>query len=168
VIVRQAKPDEYATVGELRVSAYRALGFLPEGSGYADTLRGFGFAGDCEVLVAVDEAGSAIVGTVTLQPFGPDSELARNSSEADIRAFAVAPSGQGHGVGRRLLRALIERAEQRGLSRLRLCTQPAMRTAQHLYETTGFTRTPDFDFQPVPGLTLQAYELPLPPGPGSR
>jgi hypothetical protein len=39
-------------VGELRVAAYRALGLLPEGSGYAETLRGFGFGGDCVVLVA--------------------------------------------------------------------------------------------------------------------
>ena len=37
-----------------------------------------------------------------------------------------------------------------------------MQAAQHLYETTGFTRTPDLDFQPVPGLTLCAYELTLP------
>jgi ribosomal protein S18 acetylase RimI-like enzyme len=162
VIIRDARPDEYAVVGELRVAAYRALGLLPEGSGYAQTLRGFGFGGDCAVLVAVGGAGNGILGTITLEPFDPASELARDETEADIRAFAVAPQAQGHGVGQKLLFAVIERARKRGVRRVRLCTRPAMRAARHLYETTGFSRTPDFDFEPIPGLTLQAYELALP------
>jgi len=53
-------------------------------------------------------------------------------------------------------------ASMRGLWTRPICTQPAMRVAQRLYETTGFSRTPDLDFQPVPGLTLRAYELALP------
>jgi GNAT superfamily N-acetyltransferase len=148
-------------VGELRVAAYRALGLLPEGSGYAETLRGFGFGGDCVVLVAADGTGNGILGTITLEPFDRSSELARDETEADVRAFAVAPQAQGQGVGRKLLLAVIKCAKERGVRRLRLCTQPAMSAAQHLYETTGFSRTPDLDFEPVPGLTLRAYELAL-------
>ena len=162
MIIRQARPGEHAAVGELRVTAYRALGTLSESSEYAQTLRGFGFGDDCVVLVAADESGNGLLGTITLELFGPDSELAHDETEADARAFAVSPQGQGQGVGRKLLLALIESAEKRGLRRLRLCTQPAMQAAQHLYETTGFSRTPDLDFQPVPGLTLRAYELALP------
>jgi ribosomal protein S18 acetylase RimI-like enzyme len=165
VIIRDARPDERVVVGQLRVAAYRDLGLLPDGSRYAQTLRGFGFGGDCVVLVAADEAadaGSKLLGTITLEPFDLGSELARDDTEADIRAFAVAPHTQGQGVGRGLLLAVIERAEKRGLRRLRLCTQPAMRAAQHLYTTTGFSRTPGFDFEPVPGITLRAYELALP------
>ena len=162
MIIRDARPDEHGAVGELRVTAYRALGLLPEGTGYAETLRALGFNGDHEVLVATDEAGNGILGTITLEPFDPASELAKDDTEADIRAFAVAPSAQGQGVGRKLLFAVIERAEKRGVRRLRLCTRPAMRAAQHLYETTGFSRTPDLDFEPVPGICLRAYELALP------
>lgn len=163
-MIREARPDEYAAVGELRVTAYRALGLLPEGSMYAKTLRGFGFDDECVVLVAVDEAAHAILGTIALEPYEPASELARDETEADIRAFAVAPGAQGRGVGRELLLAVIEYARQRGLGRLRLCTQPPMRAARHLYETTGFTRTPELDFEPAPGLPLQAYERPLTTG----
>jgi ribosomal protein S18 acetylase RimI-like enzyme len=162
VIIRDARPDEHAVVGELRVAAYRALGLLPDGSAYAQTLRTFGFGGESTVLVAVDQDGHDILGTITLEPFDPDSELSGDDTEAEIRAFAVAPAAQGQGVGRGLLRAVIERAEKRGLRRLRLCTQPAMRAAQHLYQTAGFSRTPDLDFEPVPGITLRAYELALP------
>ncbi|MGH3248785.1 MAG: GNAT family N-acetyltransferase [Trebonia sp.] len=161
-MIRDVRPDEHAAVGELRVSAYRALGLLPDGSEYAETLRGFGFGGDCIVLVAVDEVDDSILGTITLEPFDPGSELARDDTEADVRAFAVAARAQGKGVGRNLLLAVIERAEKRGLGRLRLCTLPAMRAAQHLYAAAGFSRTPELDFFPVPGLALRAYELDLP------
>jgi ribosomal protein S18 acetylase RimI-like enzyme len=164
VIIREARPDDQAEVGEVRLGAYRALGLLPEGSGYAETLRTFGFDDDCAVLVAADETGNNILGTITLELFGPGSELAKDDTEADIRAFAVAPDAQGRGVGRKLLLAVIEYAEKRGVRRLRLCTQPAMRTAQHLYTSMGFSRTAELDFDPVPGLTLHAYELALPLG----
>jgi ribosomal protein S18 acetylase RimI-like enzyme len=162
VIIRDARPDEYPVVGELRVAAYQALGLLPEGSGYAGTLRGFGFGGGCTVLVAVDEADGGMLGTITLEPFAPSSELARDETEADLRAFAVALQAQGRGVGRQLLLAVVEAASKQGMRRLRLCTRPAMRAAQHLYASAGFSRTPELDFEPIPGVSLQAYELALP------
>ena len=137
-------------MGELRVAAYRAGGLLSESTDYADTLRGFGFDDDCAVLVAEDGAGR-LVGTITFEPFGPGSELARNETEADIRAFAVDAGAQGQGVGRLLLRAVMEHAARGGVRMLRLCTLPAMEAAQHLYAATGFTRTPDLDFEPGAG-----------------
>jgi len=162
VIIRDARPDEHAAVGDLRVTAYRALGLLFARSEYAETLRGLGFSGGDEVLVATDEMGNGLLGTVTLEAFAPASELAKDETEADIRAFAVAPSAQGLGVGRKLLAAVIERAEQHGIRRLRLCTRPEMEAARHLYASIGFTRTPELDFSPGPGVTLQSYELALP------
>ena len=113
------------------------------------------------VLVACDEADGGILGTITVEPFGPHSELARDETEADVRAFAVAPGAQGHGVGRKLLAAAIECAAERGVVLLRLCTQPAMQAAQALYATAGFTRTPELDFEPAPGVALRAYSLPV-------
>jgi GNAT superfamily N-acetyltransferase len=161
VMIRDARPDERAAVGQLRLSAYRALGLLSDVDRYAETLRRFGFDGDCTVLVAVDDADDGILGTITLEPYDQASELARDDTEADIRAFAVAPQAQGKGVGQKLLLAVIERAEKQGLSRLRLCTQPAMAAAGHLYAAAGFSRTPELDFSPAANLTLRAYELKL-------
>lgn len=160
-MIRDALPGEYPAIGELRVAAYRALDLLPEGIDYAQTLRGFGFDGGCAVLVACDEAGGGLLGTITLEPFGPHSELARDETEADLRAFAVSPAAQGRGVGRELLRAAIGYAAKRGVRRLRLCTRPPMEAAQHLYAEAGFSRTPELDFEPLPGVPLRAYELPL-------
>jgi GNAT superfamily N-acetyltransferase len=161
VMIRDVRADECPLVGELRVAAYRALGLLPEGSAYTETLRGFGFDGECTVLVACDEADGGILGTITVEPFGPHSELARDETEADVRAFAVAPGAQGRGIGRELLAAAVECAAKRGVILLRLCTQPAMQAAQALYATAGFTRTPELDFEPAPGVTLRAYSLPV-------
>jgi GNAT superfamily N-acetyltransferase len=170
MMIRESRPDEQALVGELRVTAYGATGLLSASSGYAETLRGFGFDGDCVVLVAAaadDDVAAGedggILGTIALEPFGPHSELARDEREADVRAFAVDPRGQGQGIGRALLQAVIACAAKRGVRTLRLCTQPAMTTAQRLYAAAGFDRTPDFDFEPVPGLTLRAYALDLLP-----
>jgi len=166
VIIRDALPGEQPLVGELRVAAYQAIGLLPETSEYAATLTTFGFGTNgCVVLVAADEAGG-LLGTITVEPYGPDSELAQNPAEADIRAFAVDARAQGQGVGRQLLRAVIDYAAGHGIGTLRLCTQPAMAAAQHLYATAGFSRTPDRDFSPAPGLTLRAYELVLTPAAG--
>lgn len=162
-MIREALPGEYAAVGELRVSAYQALGLLPEGSGYAETLRRLGFGDGSVVLVALDEVGGGLLGTIMLELFGPHSELAKDETEADVRAFAVSPAAQGRGAGRELLAATISCAAKRGLRQLRLCTRPPMKAAQHLYAQAGFTRTPDLDFEPMPGIPLRAYVMPLPP-----
>lgn len=162
VIINDALPGEYPVVGQLRVAAYQALGLLPESNPYIETLRTFGFDDGCSVLVARDPAGGDILGTITLEPFGQASELARDKTEADVRAFAVSPAAQGHGIGRELLLAVIERASKHGFTRLRLCTQPAMKAAQRLYAVVGFSRTPELDFTLAHGVTLRAYALPVP------
>jgi hypothetical protein len=38
-----------------------------------------------------------------------------------------------------------------------------MTAAHRLYERLGFTRTPSFDWSPIPGLQLRTYALPLVP-----
>jgi ribosomal protein S18 acetylase RimI-like enzyme len=151
VIVRTARPGELAAVGDLRVSAYQAGGFLSAKSDYEPVLRALGAAGDGTVLVAWPHAG----------------EIVASPDEAEIRALAVAPDGQGRGTGNVLLRAVIDLARQRGVRHLVLLTQHSMRVAQHMYEQAGFRRLPERDWSPAPGITLLAYGLPLPdPSPG--
>jgi ribosomal protein S18 acetylase RimI-like enzyme len=160
VIVRDARPGELAEVGELRVTAYQAGGFLSPDSGYAPMLRALGGDGDGVVLVAVDDDGR-MLGTVTLQFWPHGGEVGVSRDEAEIRALAVVPGDQGRGTGSTLLQAVIERARREGVSRLVLLTQPEMRAAQRLYERAGFRRLPDRDWAPVPGTLLLAYGLVL-------
>lgn len=161
MIVRDARPGELAEVGEIRVAAYVADGFMSPGSGYAPTLRALGGDGDGQILVAVDEGDGRILGTVTLQRWPHGGEIGVGRDEAEIRALAVKPGEQGRGTGTALLKAVIERARRTGVRRLLLLTQHEMKTAQHMYERAGFLRMPDRDWSPVEGVLLLAYGLAL-------
>ncbi len=163
MIVRDARPGELAEVGEIRMAAYLADGFLAPDSGYAPTLRALGRDGDGAVLVAV--AGpddSRILGTVMLQPWPHAGQVVTGPDEAEIRALAVIPETRGTGTGSALLRAVIERAARQRVRHLVLLTQPEMLAAQRLYHRAGFRRLPDRDWSPAPGVTLLAYGLALP------
>jgi ribosomal protein S18 acetylase RimI-like enzyme len=157
--VRTALAGELAVIGELRVSAYRAGGFLSPASAYAATLQGLGADGAGDVLAAVD--GDAIVGTVMLQYWPDAGEVVRGPGEAEIRALAVAPHAHGRGIGRALVTAVTGRAAASGVRHLLLFTMPEMLAARHLYTQAGFTRLPDRDWQPEPGTSLLAYGKPL-------
>ena len=166
MIVRDALPGELAEVGEIRVAAYVADGFMSPDSRYAPTLRALGGDGDGdgdgEILVAVDEGDGRMLGTVTLQFWPHGGEIGVGRDEAEIRALAVTPGAQGRGTGTALLKAVIERAQRAGVRRLLLLTQQEMKTAQRMYQRAGFLRLPDRDWSPVEGVILLAYGLPLP------
>src|SRR5205823_7159355 len=99
-------PGELPAIGDLRVAAYRADGFLSESSGYAPILHALGADGKGEILVAAE--GPHLTGTVMLR-YWPDGNVLRAADEAEIRALAVAPAARGRGVGRALLEAVMRR-----------------------------------------------------------
>lgn len=157
MLIRDAHQDELPEVGELRLAAYRADGFLSPDSTYAPRLRELGADGLGQVLVALADEAGPILGTVMLQ-FWPDAgPVVRGPGDAEIRALAVRPQAQGAGIGRALLAAVTDRASNAGISELLLFTQPEMTTAHYLYEEAGFGRLPDRDWSPEPGITLLAY-----------
>ncbi len=155
-------------VGDIRIAAYQAGGFISADSGYAPTLRGLGADGSGHVLVAVDTAAAGpgdggprepIVGTVMLQIWPRTGQVVTGPDEAEIRALAVRPHAQGRGIGRELLYGVMQRAAELRVPRLVLCTEPEMRAAHRLYEQAGFVRLPGRDWSPAPGVTLLVYGL---------
>ncbi len=161
MMIREAQPGELARIGEIRVAAYRADGFLSAGSHYEPTLRALGADGTGEVLVA-ERSDGELVGTVTLQRWPQAGQVVAGPDEAEIRALAVLPVARGNGVGRALLTSALDRAIRAGARLMVLSTEPAMKTAHRLYESAGFHRVPDRDWSPVPGVTLLVYGLMLP------
>ncbi|HEU5420956.1 MAG TPA: GNAT family N-acetyltransferase [Streptosporangiaceae bacterium] len=160
-VIREARPDEMPAVGELRVAAYSAGGFLSSpDTGYALRLRTLGTDSRATIFVAV-EPGGEIVGTIMLQCWPDAEEVVTAEGEAEIRALAVAPGAQRGGVGRQLLTALVDRAASLGVQNLLLCTLPEMRAAHRLYEQAGFRRLPERDWSPRPDIELLVYALPL-------
>lgn len=107
LVVREARPDEWAVAGAVVEAAYRADPLYAGGDD--DYLRHVADVADrartCRILVAVD--GGVIRGCLTL----------------------VVRAGNGR--------------------------------AQRLYERLGYRRAPARDFEPVPGIRLEGYELDL-------
>jgi len=164
VLIRDARPDELAEIGEIRVGAYLADGFLSPDSGYAPHLKGLGADGLGRVLVAVEDEASGdgrLLGTVMLQDWTQGGQVVTGPGEAEVRALAVRPEARGAGVGKALVAAVIARAIETGVRHLVLLTQPEMKTAHRLYAEAGFARLPERDWSPEPGLTLLAYGLKL-------
>jgi ribosomal protein S18 acetylase RimI-like enzyme len=172
VLIRDALPGELAAIGDLRVTAYVADGFLAPTSGYAPRLRALGTQGDGSVLVAVTQdapagppgagrqtAAGQIVGTIMLQLPPHAGEIVTGPDEAEIRALAVAPGTQGQGIGRALLEEALRRAAGRGVRHLLLSTKPEMHAAHRLYERAGFRRLPERDWYPDPETELLVYGL---------
>lgn len=168
MLIRDARPEDMPAVGDIRAISYLAGNHLSANSEYEPTLRALGADGKGEVLVAVDFG--VIKGTVMLQRWPDAGHLVTGPDEAEIRALAVTPASQGAGLGSALLKAVIARAERRGVGHLLLYTQPDMRAAAHLYEREGFTRMPERDWDRLPDFMLLAYgqRLAGPPASGSR
>ena len=113
------------------------------------------------VLVAVGAEGELLGGVTYVR--GPDDPYSEGLSEgeAGMRMLAVDPAKQGHGAGKALVQACLDRAGATGGERLVLHTGPWMPTAIAMYEKMGFARRPDLDFTPVPGIDLIAYSFEL-------
>ncbi|WP_137993436.1 GNAT family N-acetyltransferase [Streptomyces vilmorinianum] len=165
IIIRAVRPEEYDALGELTARAYLDDGHLDFGEDdtYLHVLRDVARrAGEAEVLVAVDAAGT-VLGGVTFTPGGrPWADIAADD-EAEFRMLAVAKDARGRGVGEALVRACVERARAlEGCVRIRLSTQPGMASAHRIYERMGFVRTPERDWKPIPDMDpLLTYGLEL-------
>ncbi|MEO6606684.1 MAG: GNAT family N-acetyltransferase [Aeromicrobium sp.] len=164
--VREAIEDEWEAVGDLTVAGYDANGYLtyPDGTfddGYAGWLRDAASRGcNSVLLVAVD--GDDLLGTVSWCPPGsPDRQVSTSDAQGEFRTLSVAADARGRGVGRALVTDCFDRARSAGLTEMVLCSLPDMKPAHQLYETFGFTRRPESDWSPEPGVTLWVFAAPV-------
>jgi ribosomal protein S18 acetylase RimI-like enzyme len=165
--VRLASPDEYEAAGRITVDAYIADGFLVDDDDYVVELVDAATRGrEAELVVAVGDETEDVVGTVTYCPPGSPWRELSSDGEGEFRMLAVAPAARGRGVGRALVQFCIDRTAELGLSGLTICSLPQMTTAHRLYESFGFRRAPDLDWEPVEGFTLWAFVRPRSPGLG--
>ncbi len=162
LVVRLARAEEYERVSRLTVDAYIRVPGIAEDEEYLDELGDVeGRAAVVPVLVAEDTAIGEILGAVAYIPGpGPLSETEKDG-EAGFRMLAVDPAFQGRGAGRALVEACIARARADERDRLTLLTLPTMTSAHRLYESLGFRRAPDRDWEYLPGHVLWSFVLEL-------
>jgi GNAT superfamily N-acetyltransferase len=157
--VEAARPEDFARIAELTVDVYLGGGLAsPEyGRQLADVA---GRASRAELLVAREPDGR-IVGSVALVLEGDFGEVTESDEEAAFRMLVVDPSVQGRGVGALLVTTCLDRAREVGKRRMVISTDTRMTTAHRLYQRLGFTRLPERDWTPAPGVDLLVYALDL-------
>jgi ribosomal protein S18 acetylase RimI-like enzyme len=154
--VDPATPSDFGRIAELTVGVYRDEGYGSE-SYLAQLADVAGRAAHADLLVAREAAGGDVVGSVALVLDGEFGEVLSSSDEAGFRMLVVDPAVRGRGVGELLVRACLDRARAAGKTRMVLSTEPRMHAAHRLYERLGFTRLPERDWSPMPGIGLLVY-----------
>ena len=163
IVVREARPSDYAAIGEVTALAYRSFVDASGDQEYLAELRDVARRAEaCPVYVAIDEPGGRVVGGAMYVP-GPGTPFSEveAAGEAGIRMVAVAPDAQGRGVGTALVKALLARARADGRRGLVLLTSTSMTTAQRLYRRLGFRRVPERDWEVEPGFVLLCFAIDL-------
>jgi GNAT superfamily N-acetyltransferase len=165
--IRNAHPSEFLEIGTLMVKVYSKLDGFPkphEQPGYYNLLANVGNLTDTpgtELLAAVSPEGKiagAVVFFGDMKNYGSGGTATHEKNAAGFRLLAVDPSTRGHGVGKLLTNACIQKARDKKASQLIIHTTMAMQTAWKMYEQIGFTRSKDLDFMqgelPVFGFRL--------------
>jgi ribosomal protein S18 acetylase RimI-like enzyme len=163
-VLRRVRAEEHAHVGEITVAAYAPFTLGPEDPYVARLADTAARDRDAEVWVAVDEAAEgpvALLGSVTIcPPRSPWRELSREG-EGEFRMLSVHPAAQGRGIGAALVRLCLARARRDGERAVVISSLREMAAAHRLYARLGFVRTPERDWEPLPGVQLLGFRLDL-------
>jgi GNAT superfamily N-acetyltransferase len=147
---RPAAPADYDDVRRVTRDAYLSAGHFAADHPYMGVLEDVEHRAEhAEVWVA--EKSDAVVAAVTLTFAGqPYSEIAKDG-ELEFRMLAVDPAIQGGGVGRAVVRRVIEHARSLPeIGAISITSATFMERAHALYESLGFRRAPERDWY-VPG-----------------
>ena len=166
VAIRDAHGDELDVAAAVMVDAYEQ--YIPADAagplaGYREEIRDVRRRlADATLIVAEDRG--RIAGAVTYYPDARRDRAAPwPAGWACFRLLAVHPDARGRGIGRLLTEECIRRARDEGCAAVALHTTELMAVARAMYERMGFTRVPQFDFEPMPHLHVLAYRLLLSP-----
>ncbi|MGZ8745386.1 MAG: GNAT family N-acetyltransferase [Nocardioides sp.] len=158
--IRLVRPEEHEDVGRLTAEVYVGEGYIDAADGYvlelADTPRR---AREAEVWVAVEDG--QVLGSVTFCPVGSAFREIAREDEGEFRMLAVSSSARGRGLGRDLVALCLGRSRELGYAGIRMSTMDRMTSAHSVYEQLGFSRAPEDDWSPVPGVMLLAYAASL-------
>jgi ribosomal protein S18 acetylase RimI-like enzyme len=155
VSIGPATPADFPRIAELTVGVYSDEGYgSPE---YASQLADVAGRAERSTLLVARTGEGRVVGSTALVLSGDFGEVTQSEDESAFRMLVVDPAARGLGVGAALVEHCLARARAAGKRRMVLSTEPGMTTAHRLYERLGFTRLPERDWSPMPGISLQVY-----------
>jgi len=162
VAFRRAAPSDFPEVRRITRDAYVRAGHFAADHPYMSVLEDVEHRAE-HAQVWVAEAAGRVVAAVTLTFAGqPYSEIAADG-ELEFRMLAVDPAVQGGGIGRVVVRRVIEHAQSLPAIRaISITSATFMGRAHALYESLGFQRVPKRDWY-VPGedVLLLVFRLEL-------
>jgi ribosomal protein S18 acetylase RimI-like enzyme len=85
-----------------------------------------------------------------------------DAGTCEMKRLYVRPVTRGLGVGRELVRRILEDARGRGYAVMRLDTLATMKSAVALYRGFGFREIAPYIFNPLPGALFMERSLDLP------
>jgi len=158
--IRQAQPEEFDTICDLNVEAYREFAqyLTPEiWQGMQVSLRAVqAVAQRADFLVA--RLSDDLAGSIAYCPAGSSRDPIPREW-ASVRLLAVSPRYRGHGIGRLLTIACLDLAHLEKAQTVGLYTSQLMTAARHIYESLGFRQ--DCEVTPYYGLRYFRYRLEL-------
>ena len=98
------------------------------------------------IIAARETEESVFAGMVIVVSADSTARRLALDNETEIHLLGVKLEYRKHGLGRLLVEAAIESAKQSGSDKMILWTQTGMSAAQKLYETSGFLRRKERDF----------------------
>jgi putative acetyltransferase len=105
----------------------------------------------------LDAGGRIFFATIEEQCVGCCALRRMSDAEFEVAKMAVTPGFQGAGIGRKLLRAVIEAGRAMGARRLYLETNHQLKPAIHLYESMGFRHLAPDEIIPSPYVRADVY-----------
>ena len=151
-------PDDVASVQQLWREYWESFGLPRDFQGFGDELR------DLPGVYAA-EGGVLLLATCKNEPAGkvePAGTIALRRLDqisGEVKRLYLRPEFRGHGLGRRLLEAVIERAIAMRYICLYADTLPNMMEALSLYKHAGFERVEAYSKTPTPGAIYLKLKL---------
>jgi GNAT superfamily N-acetyltransferase len=155
-IIRNAKPEEFEEIGKLLIGIYSQLEGFPKEHEQPDYYKVLANIGELtkkpetEIFVAIsneNKLAGCVVYFGDIKYYGSAGIATQEKNAAGFRLLAVDPSARGKGIGKILVNECILKAKENKLGQLILHSTKAMQTAWAMYETMGFKRSVDLDFE---------------------
>jgi len=148
-VIRDARPAEFATAGELTVQSYAPILAFGTDDPYLDELRDAqSRAANAQLLVFIG-GSDQILGTLTVaRPGSPYAQIAA-PHELEVRMLGVSPAAHGQGIGTQLMAHVHDIAISEGFLSVALSVIGTNVRALQFYQGLGYRLESSRDWYPV-------------------